>query len=195
MNPFDGLHEFGIGTTKADYWVHLFPLASAPEVFWYRVDHCREYIERKKIVTTFGRSEDGTITGAGYLIPKNSYFVSVAKVNAAYLTGYNWKDMTDREFGFAGEAIVGTLMEHLIVKFPVCRVSTLRTESAQFASTDFVAEWMVPFHIEVKSERPNSSNLFVQSHEGGHRVHQVRGSEILIERITNAPPLEKGRTA
>ncbi len=188
MSAPDGMREHGIMTTGAEYWVHLFPLSY--EVYWYRVEHCRQFIERKKVPIKLGKSADGAATGNGYLIPKTAYFVQRNDVPAQYVDHDNWRDMTDRQFGFMGEAIVGVLLEHRVVKFPPSYASLLRTKEAQFSASDFSVRWMQPFTFEAKTERHSESpNLYVQTHEGGHRVHQLRGQGDVTERVTDAPAL------
>lgn len=185
MNAPEGMREHGIMTTKAEYWVHLFPLSY--EVFWYRVEHCRQYIERKKVPIKLGTSADGTPTGNGYLIPKTAYFVKREEVPVKYIDHADWRDMTDRQLGFNGEPIVGVLFEHRIIVIPPSRASLLRSKEAQFNATDFGVRWTHPFTFETKTERrSDTANLYVQTHEGGHRVNQLRDEEA-TERVTEAP--------
>jgi hypothetical protein len=160
-------------------------------VYWYRTDHARSYIERKKLVITLGHSKDGTPTGAGYLVPRKAYFVLYAKVPDYYLSHAQWETMTDREVGFLGEAIIDVLIEHRIVDFKAGRATMVRSQAAQHSAVDLEMRWLEPFLIEGKTERVKSDNLFIQSQEGGHRVHQVTEQGRVQERITNAPALEK----
>ena len=188
MTAPNGMREHGIMTTVAEYWVHLFPLSY--EVYWYRVEHCKQFIERKNVPIKLGKSADGTATGNGYLIPKTSYFVKREDVPAQYMDHCNWRDMTDRQFGFMGEAIIGVLVEYRIIKFPPSVASLLRTKEAQFSASDFGVKWTQPFTFEAKTERRSETpNLFVQTHEGGHRVHLLRGRDDMTVRVTEAPSL------
>jgi hypothetical protein len=190
MSDLNGLREHGITTTKADYWVHFFPLAL--EAYWYRVEHLRTYIGLKQTPITFGHSKDGKVTGAGYLIPKNIYFVCRADVERDAIMGFNWLDMSDRQFGLAGQAIVAVLIDRCAIKFPARRATFEASAEAQLSSTDFTLQWLCPSSIEVKCERHSqSNNLFVQTHEGGHRVHLVRTDEELVRRVTEAPGFER----
>ena len=185
MNAPKGMREHGIMTTVSEYWVHLFPYSY--EVYWYRVEHCQQFIERKNVPIKLGKSPDGTPTGNGYLIPKTAYFVQRREVPAQYMDHCNWRDMTDRQFGFNGEAVVGVLVEHRVIQFPPSRASLLRTKEAQFNASDFDVRWTQAFTFEAKTERRSDTpSLYVQTHEGGHRVHQLRDQEA-TERITNAP--------
>jgi hypothetical protein len=182
------MREHGITTTAADYWVHLFPYSY--EVYWYRVEHCLEYIDRKNAPIRLGKSADGVATGNGYLIPKGAYFVRCQSVPARYIDHENWHDATDRQFGFMGEAVVSVLVEHAIIKFPAARPFALRSKKAQFEASDAEVKWLHPLRFETKTERlSDTANLYVQTHEGGHRVHQLRGHEQVAERVTAAPKL------
>ena len=183
-----GMVEHGIMSTQADYWVHLFPYSY--EVFWYRVHHCRSYIERKNPPMLPGKSADGTATGNGYLIPNNAYFVRNAEVPPQYLAHTDWRSLTDREFGFLGEEITDVLVEHNVIKFPASRPLPLRTIAEQFSARDLQIQWLHPLTAEVKTERHSGTgNLYVQTHEGGHRVHQLREFGGNVERFTRAPEL------
>lgn len=187
MNASPSMVEHGIHTTKADYWVHLFPLAE--RVYWYRVDHMREFIRLTKPAVIIGKSKDQnrTPTGQGYLISQNEHLVSYAGIPSNYLAPFRWRDMTDRECGFAGEYLVDVLVEHRIVSVPIFRLRSLRSKADQYEAKDFKGEYFGSVFFETKTERVESENLFVQSREGGHRVHFSQAGGQVIERITDAP--------
>lgn len=187
MSQADAMIAHGIMTSAADYWVHLFPLARL--AFWYRCEHCRDYIRVHRLVETIGRSKDGTATGAGYLIPKNAYFLSRAEVPSQYVDHVNWRALTDREAGFMGEHILGVLIEHRIVSFPALRASVVRDAASQNSSLDLTTKYFGQLGIELKTERAETANLFVQSRERGHKVHQVITNGAVEQRITDAPGL------
>jgi len=194
MSALANLREYGISTTKADYWIHLFP--TALEVFWYRVEHCRTYLDLKNVPVTLGRSRDGTVTANGYLIPKTAHFVCRADVTPSDAVAFNWLDMTDRQFGFAGESLVASLIEKRVIHFPIARATLLQSAEEQYSSRDFSVAWFKPLSVEVKTDRHSkSANLYVQTHEGGHRFHQVRVDGDLVERVTSAPALNRGGAA
>jgi hypothetical protein len=189
MSAIDDMKEHGITTTKAAYWAHLFP--NLEMVFWYRVDHCREYVRLNKIPVTLARSKDGTPTGAGYLIRQDTYFISSAKVPSRYIDHVNdWSKLTDRELGLRGEAVLGALIEHRIIFFPLVRADSARDEASQYNSVDLMARYMpsLPdFKIELKTECLESGNLFVQIKERGHRTNLARDEDEIIERASNMP--------
>jgi len=176
--------EHGITTTKAHYWLHVFPLLR--RVFWYRVVHCRAYIEQRKLVETIGRSKDGTATGGGYLIPQDAYFVRSETIPPSYIDHADWPSLTDRQAGLLGQEIGLVLIEHRVVAFPAAFVVALETRKAQYEATDCQVRWMQKQTIEIKTERVTTSNLFVQRWEGGHRVHLTRSGEL---HVTQFPSL------
>lgn len=177
--------EHGITTTKAHYWVHLFPLLK--RVFWYRVSHCLAYIAHCKIPETLGHSKNGAATGGGYLIPQCAYFVSSALLPDRYLDPVSdWFDLTDRESGLRGQELALVLIEHRIITFPPVYVTALSTRQAQCEGTDFQGKWTQKLTGEIKTEMKTSANLFVQKWESGHRVHLTGNGK---ERVTHFPSL------
>jgi hypothetical protein len=177
--------EHGITTTKADYWLHLFPLLR--RVFWYRVEHCRAYIAQRKPVETIGRSKDGTPTGGGYLIPQDTYFVRSETIPPSYIEHADWPSLTDSEAGLIGQEIGFVLIEHRVVIFPAAYVTALNSRQAQLAATDCQVSWMPKrITVEIKTERLTTRNLFVQRSERGHRVHLTKSGEL---RVTTSPSL------
>jgi hypothetical protein len=184
--------EHGITTTKADFWIHLFPLEA--RAHWYEVQEMRDHIERTNIPISIGHSADGTKTGSGYLIPRHLSFVARAEIDPdRFLDHFDWVNATDRESGFEGERVICRLLEHRIVRLPFCRAHLLLTEIAQLQGVDGDLEWEPRWTWDAKTERPRKEawgrNLFVQHSEGGHRYHQIRGTG--EERYSEAPPLTK----
>jgi len=173
--------KHGISTTKAHYWVHLFPLSY--KVFWYPVVLCRNYISLHNLPQQIGRSKDGTPTGAGFLVPQSAYFVSGASVTREYLNDVDWRELTDREAGLRGQDVVLALIEHRHIAFPPFILAPLNSRDDQYSGVDCELRWRVKPKIEIKTERATTQNLFVQHQEGGHRVHltpngQYRASDI-----------------
>jgi hypothetical protein len=164
-----GMIEHGITTSKAHYWVHLFPLLE--RVFWYRVTQCRAYVTLTKPAIYIGKSKDGTPTGAGFLIPQAAYFVSAATIPKSYLSHINWPALTDREKGLLGQEIVLVLIEHGVIRFPFGMVTARTERSQQNDGIDCELKWRVSPKIEIKTELVTTSNLFVQNMEGGHRTN------------------------
>jgi hypothetical protein len=174
--------EHGITTTKAHYWVHVFPRLR--RVFWYRVAHCRVYIEQRKLVETIGCSKDGAATGGGYLIPQDAYFVRSELIPPSYLDHTDWVALTDREAGLLGQEIGLVLIEHRVVAFPAAFVTALQSRKAQYDGIDCQICWMQKHTVEIKTERVTTDNLFVQRWESGHRVHLTKAGEL---RVTQFP--------
>ena len=161
--------EHGITTTRAEYWMHLFPLLY--RVFWYRADQCRAYIKFYKPPLKIGNSNDGTATGHGYLIPQSAYFVQSEIVPRSYLDHVEWRTLTDREAGLRGQEIGLTLIEHRVISFPPFLIRRRDDAESQRAAIDCELCWRVNVGIEIKTECVEFSNLFVQHREGMHRVH------------------------
>jgi len=177
--------EHGIFTSKADYWVHLFPLKG--RVFWYRVEHCQYYIRTHKIEPINGASKDGEITGRGFLIPQRVSFVAHASVPNDLLHEINWRGLTDRQCGYHAELIVSIMVERGYIKFPILRCFYQPDRQSQFDGIDFIGRYYAEFALDVKCERKTTDNIFVQSQEEGHRVHLVSESGKVREDISPAP--------
>jgi hypothetical protein len=178
----------GIMTTGADYWIHLFPLDC--EVFWYRADDCRRYIEHQKMPLTIGNSKNGTATGAGYLISKTAKFVLSAEIDRAYIDDFEWAKSraTDRQAGLQGQIVVRRLIEDRVVRLPTITTQSLDARADQLASIDFKLRWFPPWCVEVKTERVMvSANLFIQAAERGHNPTLLHDGKNAIERYTAMP--------
>jgi hypothetical protein len=149
----------------------------------------RNYVASKQTPTTFGRSRDDVITGAGYLVPKNTYFVFKASVPTNAVANFDWgPNVSQRQSGLAGQSVVASLVENQIIKIPARLVVFTKSVEDQFSSVDFRLEWFKPCKIEVKCElKHDTPNLYVQTHEGRHRVHLVRKDGQLVEQVTDIP--------
>lgn len=180
--------EHGIGTTRAHYWVHLFPLLR--RVFWYRVAHCRAYIEFYKPALKIGYSKDGAPTGAGFLIPQSAYFVQSIDVPERYVAAADWTSLTDRESGLRGQEIAHVLIEHRIVTFAPWLALEASSRLEQLDAIDCKMKWGQQRTIEFKTELCTTANLFVQKAEGGHRVHRTRAGE---QRPSDFPQMFEGK--
>ena len=185
----EGMTERGITNTAADYWVHFFPLMRL--VRWYSVATMQSFIQRTSPVTTLGNSKDGAATGAGYLIPASTYFIYESEVPDLYVGHVNWEGLTDRQAGLVlGEEIVSVLFDHRIIMIPQRRAVAIRSREAQIKGGDFRVDWFPEAIIEVKTEMLVSKNVFVQTHERGHRVHLAQDEGRLVRRVTAAPDLD-----
>jgi hypothetical protein len=136
------------------------------------------------------KSPDESVTGAGYLIPKSTFFVSYSEIPAEYCHTVPWEKLTGRERGFAGEEIVEVLIEHRFISFPMRRAVPDCTKTGQYQSTDGKILWFGEAHYETKTEVLRSSNLCLQTHEGGHKVHLVRDGDRVVRRVTAIPDFE-----
>jgi hypothetical protein len=176
----------GITTSKADFWIHLHPLEKddipTPALYWYAVALCLRFIARNKLPIKIAESKDGAATGSGYLIPKNSLFVTRRLIPQRY-AALPWTEMTDREAGLLGQDIVKLMIERNETTLPSRVFRHLESREDQYAGCDFELQAIDKTRFEVKTERVLSPYLFVQHGEEGHRVHltpdgDTRHSEI-----------------
>lgn len=186
--------KHGIQTSAADYWLHLHPLDSdGPTIYFYAVPLMLEFIAVKALHIKKGHSKDSSITGAGYLVPKVAFPIQSATVPDHYVGGFDWRGASNREAGLYGELIVGTLIEHGIVRIPMRRVSLSRSARAQFDGYDGLAHCFADAKWEAKVETFHSGNLFVQTHERGHKPNLVLSDGKIIERMSALRPLEQSQ--
>jgi hypothetical protein len=183
----------GLFNSKAAVWIHLHPL-DPPNgaAYWYRVAAARRYVElvRPALVIGFSKDAAKTPSGAGFLIPKNAFFVSKALLPPQYCKDFDWRDSTDRQRGQWGEQIIAALIEHGVIQFARQVTTACRTAEEQFAGVDGVVEWHKKLRFEVKTETYLSPNLFVQSHEAGHKPNYTGDG---VRRVTELLPLFKNR--
>lgn len=182
--------ERGIHNTKADFWAHLHPKDAA--VYWYLVRNMRDWLADKKPISTLGSSKDGVKTGAGYLVPKTAPFVQRAAVPAPMIAHFKWEEGTDREVGLLwGETVMDWMANAGLLRIPFFSATRLTAKQDQYSLGDFGIQFSMPRVqlVEVKTEMKESGNLFVQTHERGHRVHQVKRNDAVIIRKTEAPGL------
>ena len=170
--------EHGIHTTTADYWVHFIP----PDftLYYYQVRHCRDYIKQYNLPLVGGSSKDlnKTVTGRGYLIPKTADFLMGHRFRKSYVADVDYLAMTDREFGMWGQRLVDVLISKAEVWFPPFQITKLTSKADQFSGADLLLNREVrQLRIEVKSERKQTANIFVQSAELNHRVHETGTGE------------------
>ena len=191
------MKDHGIFTSKAAFWIHLHPLdPRCPNgmVYWYRVEAMRRHIELTKPAIVIGFSKDAarTPSGAGFLIAKDTYFVSKAELKPQYCQGCDWANSTDRERGQWGELIIATLIDHGVVRLMRQVATSCRGEDEQFSGVDGAVEWLKKARFEGKTETYCSPNLFIQSHESSHRPNYTMDG---IRRVTELLPLFRGREA
>jgi hypothetical protein len=187
----------GITSSTADFWLHFHPINKdeegnwEPAIYWYHRTTCLEYINTACLELIDGKSKDAnkTITGAGYLVPKNMSFIRYIAVPKSCVKGgvKRWTNLTDRESGIEGEKLVRTLAERFIIDLPQQKsFSASQLRQDQFGGRDFKMVASQETVYEIKTERVISSNLFVQHEEGGHQVHFTPSG---TERVTEIAPL------
>lgn len=179
----------GVFSTKAEFWIHLLPL-DPPHgaVYWYRVAAMRLHIDLTKPAVIYGFSKDGnqTPTGAGFLIPKTTFFIHDAALDPKFCSGFDWTNTTDRERGQQGEQIVAALIDHGVIQLQRQVTTCSRDAGDQFDGVDGSVVWLKKARFEAKTETVRSPNLFVQTHEGRHRPNYTPAG---VERRTDMLPL------
>src|SRR4029077_3700681 len=182
----------GITTSKADFWIHLHPLDAGGTAYWYRVPAMRAHIEQTNPPIQPGRSKDPwkTVTGAGYLIAKNTYFIQKAILDPKFCRDFDWLSSTDRERGQRGEQIVAALIDQGIIQLMRQVSTSARNQDDQFGGVDGFVTWQKKTRFEAKTETVVSINLFVQTQEAGHRPNYTADG---LKRITTLPLFNKDR--
>jgi len=178
----------GIFNTKADWWVHFFPLEYM--IYSYYVADMREWIEEENPPITPGRSKDGTVTGQGILAPRNLPFVIQKATPKDIVDHFDWANGTDREVGLLwGEKAIRWMLTRNSLAIPYFTVRPLRKKSEQFTLGDYAIQFRMPEVLvaEVKTEKVKSGNLYVQTYEKGHKVHQAKKGGAIINRLSEAP--------
>jgi len=180
----------GIWTTKADFWIHLFPLEMV--LYWYLVRHMQAHLEDKKDVGLIdGHSKDGAVTGRGYLVPRNLPFIEKIDVPASMVAEFDWEGGNDRQVGLLwGETVVDWMAATNKLRIPFFTASRLSTRKEQFELGDFGIQFHMPTIqiAELKTEKVKSQNLFIQREEGGHRVTLVRDRSGGVRNVNTKAP-------
>jgi hypothetical protein len=158
--------EHGIFTTKADFWIHFFPLE--PAVYYYKVSDCLEYIRTRNLAPIDARSKNGQVTGRGYLVPKSAPFLKHRRLDPGRVAHINWNTLTDREFGFyIGPALVIEWLRNGIFHEFTGEIKVLESKDDQFSGRD-ISFGNGKGSADIKCERPVTINLFVQDQELNH---------------------------
>ena len=181
----------GILNTKADWWVHFFPLEYM--IYSYYVADMLEWIEEENPTTCIGKSKDGTKTGQGFLAPRNLPFVIKRDTPKEIVDHFEWSEGTDRETGLIwGEKAIRWMITRNVLSIPYFTVKPLRKKSEQFTLGDFAIQFRMPEVLiaEVKTEKVKSGNLYVQTHEKGHKVLQTKRGDRIVNRFSEAPGFE-----
>jgi hypothetical protein len=189
------MKDHGIFTSSSHFWIHLHPLdpeAVAGAVYWYRVEAMCKHIELTKPPLVLGFSKDParSASGAGFLVPKTTFFVNRAILKPQYCQSFDWENCTDREKGQRGEQIIAALIDHGVIQLMRQVSTSAREADEQFSGVDGWVTWQKKVKFEGKTETYRSANLFVQAREGGHRPNYTVDG---LRRVTELLPLFKGR--
>lgn len=183
----------GIWNTKADFWIHLFPLQSV--LYWYAVRHMQEHLKGKKEIGLIdGRSKDGTVTGRGHLVLRSLPFIERVDVPAPMVSEFDWEGGNDRQVGLIwGETVLDWMATTNKLRIPFFTASRLSTRKEQYELGDFGVQFHMPTLqvAEVKTERVKSANLFVQTEEQGHKVFLAQDRSGLRHIHTDAPAFKE----
>lgn len=166
----------GIQNTGANYWAHLFPEAAM--LYWYPVNALQRWLSTKPGAVHDGRSGDGTVTGRGHLVPKDVPFIIHTQVPPRMLAEFPWSRGSDSDRGQWGEEVVWWMLLVGKVRPPVWAVRRITDYRQQCELGDFELSFLSQPIFEIKTEgaeHAQSLNLFVQTEEGGHKIHLVRG--------------------
>ena len=108
MKVVKGMVEYGITTTKADYWFHLHPLEC--RVYYYSVQGFRELIQRVLLRQRYAQKG----TGYGYILEKE--FVASYPISEWFVSGINWKGLGDEDRkGMTGQAIALKIINRYVL--------------------------------------------------------------------------------
>lgn len=142
------------------------------------------------MISTIGKSKDGTTTGKGYLVLKTEPFIAQVPVPKKLVEAFDWDNGTDRQKGLIwGEQVLEWMIALKYWSPPLWHIHKFRTKTRQFKGGDFQLSVFTPL-IELKTEFVKSQNIFVQTNEEGHRVHQIKDESGAIQtRFTSAPGL------
>jgi hypothetical protein len=130
-----------------------------------------------------GKSKDGTVTSRGYLAPCDLEFVRSIGLPQNLFDGFK-PGMTDRENGMEAERLIArTTKLGYWPNFP--DVHQFSQTEQQEGAADFEIS-PCSTTIEIKAdmpggEYPGTGNLFVQTHEFGHRPNQVIRNGVVTE--------------
>jgi hypothetical protein len=188
------MKDHGIHTTKTDYWIHLHPIdpRGASFVYWYRVAAMRAHIALNKLPVVLAMSKDPakTVSGAGYVISKETFFIREEKVKERYCAGFDWVRATDRERGMRGQMIVEALLDHGVIQLNRQISISARSIQEEFDGIDGHVCWSKKMKFQTKTETVQSNNLFVQAREGRHQPNYTAAG---IERPSDLLPLFNDR--
>lgn len=176
------MFERGVATTEADVWLFLCPLfdsqilGGVPRgLYSLRVHRFIRDIANYAHVA--GRSKDGSETARGYLVPFADPCVRL--ISAEILPPkWNWGDLTDREAGKMAERSVEWMITAGYLNGCYSYIRNQGTTIVEKAKYDLTL-FPLGIKVEIKCDRKAAmtGNLFVQSHEEGHRPQLTRDGQ------------------
>lgn len=161
------MHEYGIHTSKADFWIHVSPCSR--ELFIY------ERIVMAEAVSTGAYQQRETRTSIGWLVPTDTWFIRRISLRDAPLWGAFKGHMgSDADFGHRCEDLVRTWLNVYGGFPPLLQAELITKKAEQIQGRDLLLRQPLDVCIEVKGDEPiaDTRNLFVQTHEQGHVVNK-----------------------
>lgn len=175
--------ERGITNCKADYWTHVCPKSS--EIYVYTTTAMREFLKRTAKEGPMAQpsgprpswpvSEFKEIkTARGYVVPCVQTFIRTAVIPETWLRNFD-ACSSDEECGSMAEMAVMYACNGALFPVPL-GVDKITDLKEQYELGDFRLHTVQGLVIEVKADWPGgrngTGNLFVQTHEGGHKWKQ-----------------------
>jgi len=167
------MYEYGIHTSRADFWIHVVP--GTEQLFIYERRRMSKEIKS-------GKYKHVEIpTASGVLVPLDEWFIrSVCLSRTRLFKACKGHYASDADIGHRCEDVVETWlnMHNLHGGFPPLLMATRITDrETQFTGCDLVVERPPAVLIEVKADTraDDTGNLFVQTHEQHHQVDQRNG--------------------
>jgi hypothetical protein len=170
------LCEYGITTSVAHYWLHVCP------------DDASFYVyPRRKMLELMTRYQPKEIVSArGYVVPIRENLIYNGGIIRPLDFSYPWFKQfdfadaaSDHDAGVLAESVVRAAADAGLLTLPVA-LEFAESVGDQFSGFDFRAElFKTPTLIEVKADVAGgiwgTGNLFVQTHERGHRHGERNG--------------------
>ncbi len=170
------LYAYGIQNCASDFACHITPLL--PAAYWYSTARMVDFIVAnfETVVRKEARSLDGSVTGAGYLVPCSQPFIREIRFDAKYIPK-DWEKLSHGERGREAEELGALLVEHGILNFPFRKVECVESKDEQISGIDSKIHFCPTATVQWKADIPiaRTGNLFVQVAERGHKHNLVPG--------------------
>lgn len=166
------MFEHGITTSDAYFWLHLHPFDCC--IWYYKREVCLRWIkdEAPQLVGGKSKSPDAPVTGAGYLLPKRMPWIGFIEIDSRFFLPWRDQDMTDREWGKRGQKIFEELLHYEILQLPLKHDLTIASTKEDQLRRDYTI-CSAAADYELKTERRQTPNLFVQRDELNHQPHHT----------------------